>query len=345
MNQLIEKPGSNGIGLVKRKTVVSTKDDLVNSSFFGSGNRPPLVLQPVIEGVNPVSWLYTNREHVETQLRRHGAVLFRRFDLQDVATFEEFIKTLGHELLNYSYQSTPRSTVSGNIYTSTEYPAAQTIPLHNEMAYARSWPMKIFFFCVTAAAHGGETPIADSRKVFARIDPRIRDRFIEKQLMYVRNYDEGLDLPWSTVFQTTDRSEVEAYCRQAGIEFEWLDHNRLRTRQVCQAAAVHPVTGVWVWFNQAHLFHVSSLESSVRAALSATYDEREYPRNVYYGDGSPIEDEALENIRAAYRQETITFAWQAGDVLMLDNMLMAHGRQPFTGPRKVVVGMVQSFES
>src|SRR6185295_14823897 len=111
MNQLIEKPSSNGIGLVKRKTVVSAKDDLVKNSFFGTGNRPPLVLQPVIEGVNPVSWLYTNREQVETQLRRHGAVLFRKFHLQDVDTFEEFIKTLGHELLTYSYQSTPRSAV------------------------------------------------------------------------------------------------------------------------------------------------------------------------------------------------------------------------------------------
>jgi len=341
---LIEKPSRNGFGLAKRKTVSATKDSLVNSSFFETDNRPPLLLQPAIDGVNPISWLYTNREQVEMQLRRHGAVLFRKFDLQDVATFEEFIKTLGHELLNYSYQSTPRSTVTGNIYTSTEYPAAQTIPLHNEMAYARNWPMKIFFFCVTAAEHGGETPIADSRKVFARIHPRVRDRFIEKQVMYVRNYDEGLDLSWSTVFQTTDRSQVEAYCGQAGIEFEWLDQNRLRTRQICQAATLHPITGAWVWFNQAHLFHVTSLEPSVRAALSSTYDEREYPRNAYYGDGSPIEDEALENIRAAYRQETIIFSWQAGDVLMLDNMLMAHGRQPFAGPRKVVVGMVQSFE-
>jgi alpha-ketoglutarate-dependent taurine dioxygenase len=333
------------IGLARRRTVGVAKNNLVRSFLLGSDNRPPLVVQPTIDGVNPVSWLYTNRERIETQLRQYGGVLFRKFNLQGVAAFEEFIKTLGHELLIYSYQSTPRSTVSGNIYTSTEYPAAQTIPLHNEMAYARSWPMKIFFYCMTPAEQGGETPIADSRKVFARIDPRIRERLIEKQVMYVRNYDEGLDLSWSTVFQTTDRSQVEAYCRQAGIEFEWLDHNRLRTRQVCQAAAVHPVTGEWVWFNQAHLFHVSSLESSVRAALSSTYDEREYPRNAYYGDGSPIEDEALENIREAYRQETIIFPWQAGDVLMLDNMLMAHGRQPFAGQRKVVVGMVQSFES
>ncbi len=332
------------IGLVRRRIVSTANDDLVKWSFWGSDGSRPLVVRPAIDGINRNSWLSKNREWIESRLHEHGAILFRNFKLPEVGAFEDFVKTFGHELLSYSYQSTPRSKVSGNIYTSTEYPAAQTVPLHNEMAYARSWPMKIFFYCVTPAGQGGETPIADSRRVFVRIDPRIRERFIRKQIMYVRNYDEGLDLPWTAVFQTTDRVQVEAYCHEAGIEFEWLGRNRLRTRQVCQAAVVHPITGAWVWFNQAHLFHVSSLEPSVRAALSSTYEARDYPRNAYYGDGSTIEDEALESVRDAYRQETTIFPWQAGDVLMLDNMLMAHGRQPFMGQRKVVVAMVQAFE-
>lgn len=336
--------GQRTIGLVRRRIVSTAKDDLVKQSFFGSEDKAPLVIQPAIDGVSPTSWLSSNREWIESRLHEHGAILFRNFDLHDVGAFESFVKTFDHELLSYSYQSTPRSQVSGNIYTSTEYPAGQSIPLHNEMAYARSWPMKIFFYCVTPAEQGGETPIADSRRIFVRIDPRIRERFIQKQIMYVRNYDEGLDLSWTTVFQTTDRAEVETYCRQNGIEFEWLGRNRLRTRQVCQAAVGHPITGAWVWFNQAHLFHISSLEPSVKDALSSTYDERDYPRNAYYGDGSKIEDEALESIREAYHQETVNFPWQAGDVLMLDNMLMAHGRQPFIGSRKVVVAMVQAFE-
>lgn len=331
------------IRLARRRIVSAEKDDLVKRSF-GPNGTPPLVIQPAIDGVSRASWLAKNREWIESRLHEHGAILFRDFNLRGVGEFEDFVRVFGHELLSYSYQSTPRSKVSENIYTSTEYPAGQTIQLHNEMAYARSWPMKIFFYCVTPAAEGGETPIADSRRVFARIDERIRERFIRKQIMYCRNYDEGLDLPWTTVFQTTDRAQVEAYCREAGIDFEWLDGNRLRTRQVCQAAVAHPITGAWVWFNQAHLFHVSSLEPSVRAALSSTYEVDEYPRNAYYGDGSTIEDEVLESIREAYREETTVFPWQAGDVLMLDNMLMAHGRQPFMGQRKVVVAMVQAFE-
>jgi alpha-ketoglutarate-dependent taurine dioxygenase len=335
------KPKLGSIGVVRRKAVGVSKDSLVKTAFLHTEEQAPLVIEPTVEGVNPTSWLARNREHLEAQLLKHGGLLFRNFQLQGVDGFERFIKAIADELLEYSYQSTPRNAVAGQIYTSTEYPAVQTIPLHNEMAYAHSWPMKIWFYCLTPAEQGGETPIADSRKVFARIDPKIRERFIEKKVMYVRNYGEGLDLSWPTVFQTTDRLQVEAYCRQAGIEFEWRERDCLRTRQVCQAAAMHPRTGEWVWFNQAHLFHVSNLEPAVREALSSTYKEEDYPRNAFYGDGSPIESETLADIREAYAQETIVFPWQAGDVLMLDNMMMAHGRKPFAGARRVVVGMAQ----
>jgi alpha-ketoglutarate-dependent taurine dioxygenase len=336
------KPSLGSIGDVKRKAVSLSKDSLVKTAFVFPDERAPLVIEPQVEGLNLISWLADNRESLEARLLKHGGLFFRNFHLRGVEGFEQVIKALADELLEYGYQSTPRSAVSGRIYTSTEYPAAQTIPLHNEMAYARSWPMKIWFYCIAPAEWGGETPVADSRKVFARIAPKIRERFIEKKVRYVRNYDdEGLDLSWSTVFQTSDRLQVEAYCREAGIEFEWRGRGRLRTSQVCQAAAAHPGTGEWVWFNQAHLFHVSNLEPAARDGLSSIYKEEDYPRNAYYGDGSPIESEALAHIREAYARETIVFPWKAGDILMLDNMLMAHGRKPFSGARRVVVGMAQ----
>ena len=328
---------------IRRKTVSLSEEKLVNTDLMKPGQFLPLVIKPAVEGLNLIAWAASHREWIETHLLKYGGLLFRNFNLKETNEFEQFIQTISETLLDYSYRSTPRSQVSGKIYTSTEYPATQSIPLHNEMAYSLNWPMKVWFFCMKTAEQGGETPIADSRKVFQRIPPEIKEQFIQKQVLYVRNYSDTLDLNWQNVFQTTNKSEVENYCRQAGIEFQWKEGDRLKTRQVCQAVATHPKTGEQVWFNQAHLFHISSLEPEVRQTLLSSLKEEELPRNTYYGDGSPIESSVLDEIREIYQQEAVIFPWREGDVLMLDNMLAAHGRTSFVGSRKVVVGMAEPF--
>ncbi|WP_206671051.1 TauD/TfdA family dioxygenase [Streptomyces sp. CB01881] len=321
-------------------------DSLVSAEPLLPTTATPLLLRATVEGVNLRAWTEENREAIRGHLLKHGAVLFRGFSgLREVSDFEHVISCIGGgDLLRYSYASTPRTQVSGGVYTSTEYPADQEIPLHNEMAYARQWPMKLGFYSVTAAQEGGETPLADSRRIFQRIPADIRDRFVSRNVMYVRNYGEGLDLSWQEVFDTTEQSAVEEFCHRSGIEFEWKRGGGLRTRQVCQAALAHPVTGDQVWFNQAHLFHVSSLAENVRSSLLAAFAEEDLPRNAYYGDGSPIDPADLETIRQVLREEEIAFPWQSGDIAVVENMLVAHGRRPFKGPRRVVVGMAEPFD-
>ncbi len=174
-----------------------------------------------------------------------------------------------------------------------------------------------------------------------RIDPAVRDRFVEKGWMYLRNFGSGFGLDWPTVFQTDDRGEVEEHCRRGGIECEWRPDGNLRTRAVRPAVAEHPVTGETVWFNHATFFHVSTLEPALRETLLEQFSQEDLPTNTFYGDGSPIEPEVLDSLRDAYRSETVRFPWQEGDLLLLDNMLVAHGREPFEGERLVLVGMAE----
>jgi alpha-ketoglutarate-dependent taurine dioxygenase len=210
---------------------------------------------------------------------------------------------------------------------------------HNENSFNAEWPMKILFYCARPADLGGETPIVDSRKVFQLLDPAIRQSFVEKNIMYVRNYGEGLGLPWQTVFRTTDKQNVEALCRKNAIDFEWKDSDHLKTRQVRPAVIKHPHTGEMVWWNQAPHWHPACLDKEVRSSLLTLFAPEDLPRNCFYGDGTSIEDAVMEAICSTYQKAEISFPWNLGDILVLDNMLVAHARNPYQGERKIYVSM------
>lgn len=306
----------------------------------------PLVLQPNFAGMDSAAdcridladWVSSHRDQIETDLLRYGAILFRGFGLQAIADFEQVAQTLCPELFG-EYGDLPRAGVSGKVYSSTPYPADQAILFHNESSHLNLYPLKIWFYCVQPAQQGGETPIVDCRQVYQQLSPQTRKHFAQKQLMYVRNYIKGLDVRWQDFFHTSDPAVVEAYCHRAGMEFEWLDNDGLRTRQIRPAIAQHPKTHDWVFFNQIQLHHPAFLDASTQHSLVSLLGEENLPRQVYYGDGSAIEPEVLAEIQTIYQQLEHRFTWQAGDVLMLDNLLTAHGRKPYGGARQIVVAL------
>jgi len=327
----------------RRKVVRLSQEDLIKMDWLDHDKQFPLVIEPKAPGLNLVAWAESNSEFIERELLKWGAALFRGFNVEGVSVFENFARVISGELLDYRERAAPRREVGGRVYTSTEFPADQSIPLHHEMSYSHNWPTKIWFFCAQPAQQGGSTPIASDREVFGLIDPKIKKRFLEKGIMYVRNYGEGLDLSWQVAFQTNDRSVVEEYCRKAHTQFEWRTGDRLRTRQIRQVTVRHPKTGETVWFNHAHMFHISNLSAEVRNALLSEFKEDEIPRNAFYSDGSAIESSILDEIRDVYQRSAVVFPWRQGDILMLDNFLASHGREPFIGPRKILVAMAELY--
>ncbi len=327
----------------KPKALKVSERTIVRESRLSSQTSLPLVLEPAYEGVDLVTWAGQNRELIEDRLQQHGAMLFRGFETQSLGSFEQFAKTIAPSLMTYGERSSPRHVLTGNVYTSTDHPADQHILLHNEQSYTLNWPMKIWFFCVQPARQGGCTPIADSRRIFRRLPSSLVEKFVQKQVMYVRNYGDMFGLSWPEAFQTEDKQVVEAHCRRDSIEFEWKDENRLRTKQIRPAVRIHPQTAETVWFNHAVFFNVHSLDRAARDSLRSGMDDMDLPFNTFYGDGSPIEPSVVEQIYDTYRQEQVVFEWQTGDILMLDNMLAAHGREPFVAPREIAVAMAEPY--
>jgi hypothetical protein len=298
----------------------------------------PLILNVDSPKIPLQSWVEQNQADVARLLRQNGALLVRGLKFLGSAQLASVLSALfGEPLLPYTYRSTPRTHLRGGVYTATEYHASEAIPQHNENSYANEWPSWIGFLCVTPPGTGGRTPIADSRVVYERIPERIRSRFESKKVLYTRTYG-AIDLPWTEVFQTDRKEEVEGYCTNRGIRFRWLDGGGLQTSHVGCATATHPTTKERVWFNQAHLFHVSNLKAEHRARLVDPLNG-DAPRNAYHGDGSPLDEEDLECVRRLYDETALSFSWEKEDLLLLDNMLFSHGREPYQGVRKILCGM------
>jgi alpha-ketoglutarate-dependent taurine dioxygenase len=281
------------------------------------------------------------RGELEDPLLQHGALLFRGFAVDGASDFQAFADAIG-SVRDYVGGNSPRSELLDRVYSSTEYPRNLELALHNEMAYLGRWPARLALCCMTPAEEGGETPIADCRKILGTLAPRLREKLEQKKVTYIRNLHGGggTGLSWQASFRTDDRATVEARCREDGATWQWSEAGDLRTTLVRDALTTHPKTGERVFFNQIVLWHHSSLAPKLRDIYAASgMGPDDFPHNCTWGDGTPISDDEAGDIRACVARATSSFPWQRGDVLLIDNVLVAHGRRPFRGARQILVSL------
>jgi alpha-ketoglutarate-dependent taurine dioxygenase len=307
------------------------------------GRELPLLIEPALNDLDAVEWATTQKAFIDATLRRHGAILFRNFGLRTPQDFETFASANEPELFG-EYGDLPKKEGGQRTYQSTPYPKDKMILFHNESSHLERWPAKQWFFCEQPSPSGGATPIVDCREVLRRLPERLVSALETKGVLYVRTFTGRLDVNWRQFFKTDSREVVEQKLRQAHIEWRWLEKDGLQTRTRCHAVIRHPFTGERVFFNQLQLHHPSCLAPDLREDLLMLFGENLMPRNVCYGDGSVIADTDMAAIGRAYEDCAVRFPWQQGDVLMLDNMLAAHARDPYDGPRKIVVAMAAMFE-
>ncbi|RSZ60393.1 amino acid adenylation domain-containing protein [Massilia atriviolacea] len=315
----------------------------VTSSLLAPGQEFPLVLEAAGADMDGVAWARAERDFIETALRKHGAILFRNFGVATAQDFEAFAEAMEPKLYG-SYGDLPKKDGGRNTYKSTPYPEREMILYHNESAHMAQWPRKQWFFCELPSRVGGATPIVDCRDMLRRLPATLVEEMERKELLYVRTFVPRLDVSWQDFFKTDSRAEVETRLAAAGIAWQWLDEHTLQTRTRCPAVVRHPLTRERIFFNQVQLHHVSCLEPAVREDLLAIAGAERMPRQVFFGDGTPIPDAAMAEIGRAYEACAVRFDWRRGDVVMLDNMLAAHARDPYEEPRKIVVAMGDMYD-
>ena len=322
---------------------------------------------PGVDGL--VTWLTENKAHVRDLLTRHGALLFRGFEVTEAIEFERIARAIDHDLQNEYLGLSPRIPLTDYVFTASEIPSPFPIPQHNEMSFVANPPRSLFFWCQTAPAAGtGETPLTDMRKVYEDLAPEVRERFETRGIAMVRNYraptkkQRPWDItqlkPWVDMFQTTERAVVEEKCAREGFTPVWGDDDSLKLLNSQAAVKAHPKTGEPVWFNHAAVFHTSNgdgelrrvfeLRPSVRSFLAKVggkaftkaqrlRKEDNLPMHCTYGDGSTIPDSDMEAVRDAIWKNLVVTPWKNGDVLAIDNDSTSHGRMPFYGARMIAV--------
>lgn len=303
----------------------------------------PLTIQ--LENMLPadfVSYYLKNKNQLESKLQRNGAVKFKGIQIGSLDDFQKIVDSISEKFLNYIDGNSPRTKLSGNVYTSTEYDKTQRITMHNELSYSSKWPNKLFFSCLKPAEIGGETLLADSRSILKKMRPEIVSAIREKGITYIRNLHGGVGMgpSWQDTFETKDKNQLEKYCEAYGIDYEWRSNGALTLKQSSKGIIKHRVTGELVWFNQIDQFHPAHLGEEVYEAMMAIYDSPDdFPMYVTLGDGTKISEDMLTEILQTIESVTLAPAWEMNELLIIDNELVSHGRSPFQGDRKVVVAM------
>lgn len=278
-------------------------------------------------------------------LQTYGAILFRGNKIPP-KMYGNFLEKLNFEFTSYVGGDSPRTKLDSRVYTSTEYPSDQIIVLHNELSFSNTYPRYLFFYCGIPAREGGETPLADGRKLYKRLPPELTQKYKEKKLKYTMNLHDGQGLgkSWQQVFETNDKAIVKNILHQRKIDFCWKENGVLCLSEIVQPIISHPLTKELIFFSQAHQWHSSNLDKQVQEALFKLMPEEEFYHYVSYADDKPLEREELELTKRVIDEIKVVFDWEEGDILFIDNLLAMHGRNPYKGNRKILLSMANDWQ-
>jgi len=298
--------------------------------------KPPLLQAQATDGA--ARWAAAHRNALHALVAEHGSLLVRGLGLRDAAETEAVFRQLG-SLIPEREAFAPRRRYAEGVYSSSKWPPNQPMCMHHELSYVLEPPGLMLFACLVAPTGGGATPVADSPVVLQALPAKLVEHFEREGWLLVRSYNEDIGASITESFGTDDRSAVETYCRANAIKFEWQPGGGLRTWQRRSAIVRHPRTGQRCWFNQIAFLNQWTMDGEVREYLVETYGEDQLPFDTRFGNGDPIGADVVQVINEAYEAHTIRERWQAGDLMLVDNLSTAHGRDAFEGPREVLVAM------
>ena len=288
------------------------------------------------------AWAAEHRDGLRALVAEYGSILVRGLGLRDAGQIAEVFRNLANGLMAEREAFAPREVYADGVYSSATWPANQPMCMHHELSYALEVPSLMQFACVTPPSQGGATGVADSPNVLRALPADLTERLETEGWLLIRNYNEDIGASIAEAFGTDDPDAVAAYCCANAIDFEWQPDGGLRTQQHRAAVVRHPITGERCWFNQIAFLNEWTIAPEIREYLVDMYGEDGLPFNTRYGNGEPITEDTVLLLNEVYEANTAREPWQAGDLMLVDNIRTAHSREPYEGPREVLVGMADA---
>ncbi|HKN99248.1 MAG TPA: TauD/TfdA family dioxygenase [Pseudonocardiaceae bacterium] len=312
----------------------SSRGELLNLDV--RPDRPPILFADAAG--DPGHWAAGHRDALRAVVAEHGAVLVRGLGLRDATEAGAVFRRLADGLMADQEAFAARHRYADGVYSSAAWPPNQPMCMHHELSYRLEVPSLLLLACVGAPTSGGVTGLADAAAVLAGLPADLVERFERTGWLLLRTYNEDIGASHAEAFGTEDRAEIERYCRANAIDFEWTADG-LRTRQRRAAVIRHPASGVPCWFNQVAFLNEWTMDPEVREYLVDCYGADGLPFNTAFGDGEPIGEDVVALLNEVYEAHTVREPWQAGDLMLVDNLRSAHSRESYTGPREIVVGL------
>jgi hypothetical protein len=223
------------------------------------------------------------------------------------------------------------------VFTANEAPQDVEIFLHHEMAQTPYFPSHLFFHCEQAAAVGGATPLCRSDVLLEKLTQHLPE-FVARCRAHGARYSltmpaaadatSGQGRSWRQTLNVDAKDAAEARLAALEYDWQWLPDDTIRTTTPALSLIRHAPSGNEVFFNQ------------LIAAFCGWQDQRnEGTRSVTYGDGSAFDDADVQSAVEIAYDLVFDLPWESGDVALIDNYQVMHGRRSFSGQRSVLASL------
>jgi alpha-ketoglutarate-dependent taurine dioxygenase len=263
--------------------------------------------------------------------KEHGALLFRNFAV-DTKGFLDFTSRYCRDFSTYQgggfrWGSLDREKIDNNetLLSVTGSTQSFGIPLHGEMYYMRHKPTLLWFYCEHPPLQAGETTLCDGKELYRQMSEDERAYFSEHRLKYVRHLTDD---EWRVTFQTEDLEGLREWCARNDSTLAENADGSVTIEYVCPAVCTERDGSESVFINNLLVIH--SAEQAIRdgaAAKAISLPRNACPIVVRLENDAEIPSTLVQQIERTANDLSLKVAWRAGDILMIDNTRILHGRK------------------